>query len=183
MPEHGAVRTAGLYVISILGAIALSALLVSVTGGSASAVWGALLDGSLRSPGAWGLTLTMMAPLLQEYDVRGGQPDTTAGALSGGNQQKVVIARELAEEPKVTIAAQPTRGLDVGAIEYVTGRIRDAAARGVGVLLISSEVEPLLAIADRIVVIHRGRIVGEMTRDAFDVQRLALLMGGRSTAA
>ena len=65
----------------------------------------------------------------------------------------------------------------------MTGRIRDAAARGVGVLLISSEVEPLLAIADRIVVIHRGRIVGEMTRDAFDVQRLALLMGGRSTAA
>jgi simple sugar transport system ATP-binding protein len=93
-----------------------------------------------------------------------------------------VLARELSRAPAAIVAAQPTRGLDVGAIEYVTGRFRKAAADGVAVLLISTEVEELLAVADRIAVIHRGRIVGEMTRDAFDVQRLALLMGGRESA-
>ena len=72
----------------------------------------------------------MAAPLLEQYDVRGGNPDTPAGSLSGGNQQKCVIARELAEEPQVTIAAQPTRGLDVGAIEFVHRRLHRAARRG-----------------------------------------------------
>ena len=99
--------------------------------------------------------------------MRGGQPDTTAGALSGGNQQKVVIARELAEEPKVTIAAQPTRGLDVGAIEYMGQRLRAAADAGVGVLLVSSELEEILSLSDRIVVLYRGRIIGEMARHYF----------------
>ena len=119
--------------------------------------------------------------LVDEFGITAESVDAPMRSLSGGNQQRVVLARELSRAPAVIVAAQPTRGLDVGAIEYVTGRIRDAAAGGAAVLLISTEVEPLLAIADRIAVIHRGRIVGEMTRDAFDVQRLALLMGGRTT--
>ena len=119
--------------------------------------------------------------LVEQFDITAVSVDAPMGSLSGGNQQRVVLARELSRSPAVLVAAQPTRGLDVGAIEYVTGRIRAAAAAGVAVLLISTEIEELLAVADRIAVIHRGHIVGEMTRDAFDVQRLALLMGGTGT--
>ena len=114
-----------------------------------------------------------------EFEITTASVDAPLRSLSGGNQQRVVLARELSRTPDVLVAAQPTRGLDVGAIEYVTSRIRDAAARGIAVLLISTEIEELLALADRVAVIHRGRIVGEMTRDEFDLQRLSLLMGGQ----
>jgi simple sugar transport system ATP-binding protein len=99
-------------------------------------------------------------------------------SLSGGNQQRVVLARELSRQPKVLVAVQPTRGLDVGAIEYMGQRLRAAADAGVGVLLMSSELEEILSLSDRIVVLHRGRIIGEMTRHEVDLQRLGLLMGG-----
>ena len=99
-------------------------------------------------------------------------------SLSGGNQQRVVLARELSHGPRVLVAAQPTRGLDVGAIEYMSARLRDAAADGVGVLLISTELEEILDLSDRIVVMSRGRIVGEMKRGDVDLDRLGLLMGG-----
>jgi general nucleoside transport system ATP-binding protein len=126
--------------------------------------------------------------LVEQFDITTESVDAPMASLSGGNQQRVVLARELSRTPAVLVAAQPTRGLDVGAIEYVTSRIRAAAADGVAVLLISTELEELLALAHRIAVISRGRIVGEMTRDAaastaFDLQRLALLMGGRATEA
>jgi simple sugar transport system ATP-binding protein len=91
-----------------------------------------------------------------------------------------VLARELSRQPRVLIAAQPTRGLDVGAIEYMTERIREVAASGVGVLLISTELEEIIDLSDRVAVIHRGRIVGEMTRDAIDLERLGLMMGGQA---
>jgi simple sugar transport system ATP-binding protein len=106
--------------------------------------------------------------------------DASLGSLSGGNQQRVVLARELSRSPIVLIAAQPTRGLDVGAIEYMTGRLRSAAASGVGVLLISTELEEILELSDRIAVIHRGRIVGEMARADIDLERLGLMMGGQA---
>jgi simple sugar transport system ATP-binding protein len=99
-------------------------------------------------------------------------------SLSGGNQQRVVLARELDCGPKVLVASQPTHGLDVGAIEYVTERLRDVAAGGVGVLLISTEIEEILALADRVLVIYRGRIVGEMARAEVDLEQLGILMGG-----
>ena len=99
-------------------------------------------------------------------------------SLSGGNQQRVVLARELSHSPRVLVAAQPTRGLDVGAIEYMSGRLRAAAADGVGVLLISTELEEILDLADRIVVMSHGRAVGEMRRGDVDLDRLGLLMGG-----
>jgi len=101
--------------------------------------------------------------------------------LSGGNQQRVVLARELSGNPAVLIAAQPTRGLDVGAIEYMTNRIRQAADDGVAVLLISSELEEILDVADRIVVMYRGKIAGEMSRADADLERIGLLMGGVAT--
>ncbi len=117
-------------------------------------------------------------PLLEQYDVRGGEPQTLASSLSGGNQQKCVIARELAEEPKVTVAAQPTRGLDVGAIEFVHGRLLEQRAEGRGVLLVSLELEEIRALADRVLVIYEGRIVGEFPPEASEEELGVAMTGG-----
>lgn len=119
------------------------------------------------------------AELMKEYGITAPSPDVPMSALSGGNQQRVVVARELTRDPTVLIAVQPSRGLDVGAIEFISEQLRAGARRGVGILLISSELDELLALSHRIVVIHAGRIVGEMGRDQIDVERLGLLMGGR----
>jgi simple sugar transport system ATP-binding protein len=116
--------------------------------------------------------------LMRSFEIQAASPDAPMRSLSGGNQQRVVLARELSARPRVLVAAQPTRGLDVGAIEYMTERLRAAAASGVGVLLISTELEEVLSLADRICVIHRGRIVGEMPTADADIERLGLLMGG-----
>jgi general nucleoside transport system ATP-binding protein len=99
--------------------------------------------------------------LLGQFDVRGGGPQTRAAALSGGNQQKVVLAREIGREPSVLIAAQPTRGLDVGAIEFVHSRLIDARDNGKAVLLVSLELEEIQSLSDRILVIYEGQIVAE----------------------
>jgi simple sugar transport system ATP-binding protein len=104
-------------------------------------------------------------------------------SLSGGNQQRVVLARELSHAPKVLVAAQPTRGLDVGAIEYMSGQLRAAADAGVGVLLISTELEEVIDLADRIVVISNGRIIGEMDCREIDLERLGLMMAGVGSPA
>ena len=99
--------------------------------------------------------------LISEFDVRGGGPETPAGALSGGNQQKVILAREIDRDPKVLIAAQPTRGLDVGAIEFVHRRLIEERNEGRAILLVSLELEEILSLSDRILVIFEGEIVGE----------------------
>ena len=116
--------------------------------------------------------------MIDEFDIGCSGPDAPLWSLSGGNQQRVVLARELAAEPDVLVAAQPTRGLDVGAIEYMTDRLRQTAIGGVAVLLISSELEEILELADRIVVMSRGRIVGELSRAEATLETLGLLMGG-----
>jgi simple sugar transport system ATP-binding protein len=121
--------------------------------------------------------------LLKEFDVRGGGPQTRAGGLSGGNQQKVVLAREIDRNPKVLIAAQPTRGLDVGAIEFVHRRLVEERDEGRGVLLVSLELDEILSLSDRILVIFEGRIVGEfppgVSEEALGV---AMTGGGRKAA-
>ncbi len=99
--------------------------------------------------------------LIKEFDIRGGGPMTLARALSGGNQQKVVVAREVSRNPVVLIAAQPTRGLDVGAIEYVHRRLVAERDAGHAILLVSLELDEVLSLADRILVMYEGRIVGE----------------------
>jgi simple sugar transport system ATP-binding protein len=116
--------------------------------------------------------------LLKEFDVRGGEPSTRAGALSGGNQQKVVIARELAADPRVIIAAQPTRGLDVGAIEFVHRRLIAERDKGRGVLLISLELEEIRALSDRVLVIYEGEIVAEMSPESSEEDFGVLMTGG-----
>jgi general nucleoside transport system ATP-binding protein len=120
------------------------------------------------------------APLLDEYDVRGGGCEALALSLSGGNQQKVVIAREISEQPKVLIAAQPTRGLDVGAIEFVHGRLIEQRDAGRGVLLVSLELEEIRSLSDRVLVIYDGRIVAELSPEASEEEfGVAMLGGGR----
>lgn len=118
--------------------------------------------------------------LVDEFDILTADVHAPMWTLSGGNQQKVVLARELSRRPRVIVAAQPTRGLDVGAMEYMWHRLRTAAANGTGVLLVSTELDEILALSDRILVIFRGRIIGEMDRDGVDVERLGLLMGGET---
>jgi general nucleoside transport system ATP-binding protein len=121
--------------------------------------------------------------LIREFDVRGGGPDTLAVALSGGNQQKVVIAREIACNPRVLVAAQPTRGLDVGAIEFVHRRLVAERDAGRGILLVSLEIEEVRSLADRILVIYEGEIVGEFPPDAAeDELGIAMTGGGRRDA-
>ena len=118
------------------------------------------------------------ARLIEDFEIQTAGPDAPFWSLSGGNQQRVVLARELSYSPKVLVAAQPTRGLDVGAIEWMTDRLREVADSGVGVLLISSELEEILQLSDRVVVLFRGRIIGEMDRADVDLEELGLLLGG-----
>jgi simple sugar transport system ATP-binding protein len=120
--------------------------------------------------------------LLKEFDVRGGTPQTRASALSGGNQQKVVVAREVHRNPKVLIAAQPTRGLDVGAIEFVHRRLVEERNEGRAVLLVSLELEEVLSLADRILVIYEGRFVGEYDPSVTEEELGIAMTGGRSEA-
>jgi ABC-type uncharacterized transport system ATPase subunit len=116
--------------------------------------------------------------LMRRYDVRASGPHVPAWQLSGGNLQKVVLAREFSGGPGVLVAAAPTRGLDVAGIETVHAYLRDAAANGVGVLLISEDLDEILAIADRIVVMFEGRIVGERDAETATPEDLGLLMAG-----
>ncbi len=124
------------------------------------------------------------AELIQHYRIAGASPASPARLLSGGNLQKVVLAREFSGKPAVLVAASPTRGLDVGAIETVHAYLRDAAADGVGVLLISEDLDEILTLADRIAVMYEGAIAGETTRADANVEEIGLLMaGGRDPRA
>jgi simple sugar transport system ATP-binding protein len=123
------------------------------------------------------------AQLIRDFDIRGGGPLTRAGGLSGGNQQKVVAAREIARDPKVLIAAQPTRGLDVGAIEYLHRRLVEERDKGRAVLLVSLELEEIFSLSDRILVIYEGEIVGEHTGEVSEEEIGLEMLGGREKTA
>jgi general nucleoside transport system ATP-binding protein len=121
--------------------------------------------------------------LLEEYDVRGGSPGTLASSLSGGNQQKVCIAREIASNPSLLLAHQPTRGLDVGAIEFVHRRLLAEREAGRGILLVSLEFDEVRSLADRILVIYEGEIVGEFSPEASEHELGVAMTGGGKAAA
>jgi general nucleoside transport system ATP-binding protein len=116
--------------------------------------------------------------LIRSYRIAAPGPATPARLLSGGNLQKVVLAREFSGRPRLLVVASPTRGLDVGAIETVHEFLRDAAADGVAVLLLSEDLDEILALADRIAVMYEGAVVGETSRDDADVEEIGLLMAG-----
>ena len=117
--------------------------------------------------------------LIQQYDVRSGQGSvTTARSMSGGNQQKAIIARELDRDKSLIVAVQPTRGLDVGAIEYIHGQLVAARDSGKAVLLVSLELEEVMSLSDRILVMYEGEIVGELDPKKTTVSELGLYMAG-----
>jgi simple sugar transport system ATP-binding protein len=116
--------------------------------------------------------------LIQEYDVRTPSPYVPTSKLSGGNQQKVIVARELSRPVRLLVASQPTRGLDVGSIEYIHSEIVAMRDRGLGVLLISAELDEIMALSDRIAVMYRGRIVATVDAATATREQLGLLMAG-----
>ena len=117
--------------------------------------------------------------LIEQYDVRSGQGSvTTVRSMSGGNQQKAIIAREIDRDPKLLVAVQPTRGLDVGAIEYIHRQIVAERDKGKAVLLVSLELDEVMNLSDRILVMYEGEIVGEFDPTPPTVQELGLYMAG-----
>ena len=118
------------------------------------------------------------AHLLEQFDVRPKDPNVRVGLLSGGNQQKVVIAREVSAAPKLMLVGQPTRGVDIGTIESIHTQLLRLRDEGVAILLVSTELEEVRALSDRIVVMSGGRVTGELQIDEFDTTRIGLLMGG-----
>ncbi len=128
-----------------------------------------------------GAVNTSALMLMRHFDVRAAGPEAAFSSLSGGNQQKAVLARELTlQNLTVLLAAQPTRGLDVGAVAAVYGHIRAASARGVGVILISSELDELLSVAHRVIVLYRGRIMGTCAADPAQRERIGAMMAGQA---
>ena len=117
--------------------------------------------------------------LIEQYDVRSGQgPITIARSMSGGNQQKAIIAREIDKDPKLLVAVQPTRGLDVGAIEYIHRQLIHQRDEGRAVLLVSLELEEVMNVSDRILVMYEGEIVGELDPKQTTREELGLYMAG-----
>ena len=117
--------------------------------------------------------------LIKQYDVRSGQgPITIARSMSGGNQQKAIVAREIDKDPELLVAVQPTRGLDVGAIEYIHKQLVAERDKGKAVLLVSLELDEVMNLSDRILVMYEGEIVGELDPKTTTVQELGLYMAG-----
>ena len=116
--------------------------------------------------------------MMERYDVRPRNPALRSSKFSGGNQQKLVLAREARPEPRVLLVGQPTRGVDIGAIEFIHGRLRAMRDAGGAVLLVSSELDEILALADRVIVMNAGKVTGELPIEQCDEAALGRLMGG-----
>jgi ABC-type uncharacterized transport system ATPase subunit len=126
-----------------------------------------------------GREIDLLAGRLQkEYDIRSSSLEVPVGKLSGGNQQKVILAREMHRKPKALIAVNPTRGLDVGATEFVYEQLLAARGLGVAILLVSTDLEEIFCLSDRVAVIHSGRIVGWVSGNSTSETQLGLMMAG-----
>ncbi len=117
--------------------------------------------------------------VVEQFDIRGTEGEVTAGSLSGGNQQKLILGRELTRDPDLILAAQPTRGVDVGAIEFIHNELLSMRDDGRAVLLISAELEELKTLSDRMIVIYEGAIVARGRTEEFSEEKLGLLMAGK----
>ena len=138
-----------------------------------------LQHGGLLSPAA---LLALARRLIADFDVRPANPALRAAQLSGGNQQKLVLAREIAAAPRLMLVGQPTRGVDIGSIELIHRRLLALRDAGIAILLVSVELEEIRTLADRILVMCGGRITGEMKARDFDATRIGLMMGGEVAA-
>ena len=131
---------------------------------------GALMD--------WAAARQITQDHMEDFDVRPRNADLPAGSFSGGNQQKLVLSRELTKNANLLLVGQPTRGVDVGAIEFIHEKLLDQRAAGKGILLVSGELEELMKLSDRILVMFEGRIVGQMPASEATEVKLGLLMAG-----
>ncbi len=129
----------------------------------------------------WPRARAVATELVEQYDVRTPSIQTPAGTLSGGNQQKVIVARELSRDLRLVVASQPTRGVDVGSIEYIHAQVVKARDEGAAVLVVSTELDEVMALADRIIVMFRGRIVADLPRDEATHNDVGLYMAGAKT--
>jgi simple sugar transport system ATP-binding protein len=126
----------------------------------------------------WDAANTIADTLIAEYDIRTPNKETGVGTLSGGNQQKVIVARELSRDLRLTIAAQPTRGVDVGSIEYIHSRIVKERDAGTAVLIVSTELDEVMALSDRLLVMFRGKVVAELDPKKVTPMEVGLYMAG-----
>jgi general nucleoside transport system ATP-binding protein len=123
------------------------------------------------------------AAMMERFDVRPRHPDTVSAQFSGGNQQKLVLARELGQAPRVLLVGQPTRGVDIGAIEFIHGQLRALREAGCAMLLVSSELDEILSLADRVLVMNQGRISGSLPIAECSETRLGILMASGAESA
>ena len=148
-----------------------------------------VLGHQTRPPAARGVFIDRKAAradtarIMQEYDVRAPGPDTMAAALSGGNQQKLIVGREMSSEPRLLIAAHPTRGVDVGAQAAIWNLLKEARAKGMGILLISADLDELIGLSDTLQVMLRGRLVATLDPASVTPEQLGGYMTGATTAA
>jgi len=175
---------AHLVAVRVLGTAQVSRLFRQIHQGIRRAIWKAL-----RRPGEppmpeSGLLRDQEAVeqhavnLIEEFDIRTPSPDTDGGSLSGGNQQKMIVAREVSRRPRLLIAAQPTRGIDVGSIEFIHRQIIDQRDAGAAVLLVSAELDEIMALSDRIAVLYKGEIIDTLPARDATREHLGLLMAG-----
>ena len=118
------------------------------------------------------------AAMMARFDVRPAAPELRSSKFSGGNQQKLVLARELGQAPRVLLVGQPTRGVDIGAIEFIYARLRELRDAGCALLVVSSELDEILALSDRVIVMNQGRITGDLAIGDCTEAGLGLLMSG-----
>ena len=118
------------------------------------------------------------AKLMKRFDVRPPNPQLASSKFSGGNQQKLVLAREMGQSPKVLLVGQPTRGVDIGAIEFIYSQLRAMREAGWAVLVVSSELDEILALSDRVLVMNQGLVTGELSISECTEARLGMLMTG-----
>lgn len=128
----------------------------------------------------WDEARRLAVDLVEKYDIRTPSAEMLASTLSGGNQQKVIVARELSRNLRLTIASQPTRGVDVGSIEYIHERIVEERDSGTAVLIVSTELDEVMALADRLLVMYRGRIVADVDPRTTSAMDVGLYMAGSS---
>jgi simple sugar transport system ATP-binding protein len=121
--------------------------------------------------------------LIEKFDIRPANPVNPTSALSGGNAQKVVVAREVDAGGELLIAAQPSRGVDIGAVEFIQSILNEEKAKGKGILLVSADLEEIFRLSDRIVVMYEGRITGSMPTEEATQEKVGLLMMGRNEGA
>jgi simple sugar transport system ATP-binding protein len=140
---------------------------------------------SSYSQGLWMRTRAMLSDthtMMQRFDVRPPHPQLGSSKFSGGNQQKLILAREFNQSPQILLVGQPTRGVDIGAIEFIHGQLRRLRDAGCAILLVSSELEEVLALSDRVVVMNQGQITGELPVQDCNEQNLGLLMVSQNAA-